>query len=1209
MSLNKKSKKYVGSPDFHDMRGLLKEEFQKGYYTLKKSYPTRDVSHIKDKLTKLPALSLTPLPTEIDQLKKLKESTDFKGLSPSMSSQLALKTHVCNREGCLDIFHHARQSSTDLPKLGTFDTYSGMTTPEVIESAYLGNPTGRQDIKNLREWFNYMIKHNKNPEDLDVIYSMCEKELIRQVSVQCVDRGNLLKRILRRIPSEYDLKEKQLEQKTREIIRHKEAEFAKELKTINKKNQETIKNYENEIDRLQKLVYKYQNVNPNLANNILDNRSRWREVMRMYENEKDYWDKKLLELTELKKSRASGITSGNKKVASILWKQNKLENSISKDEDFVEPPGVLGTLGALGTSGTLGVPGIAGFRELSLRRKTIKTSRDSIIDIESAELKVKRKNKGVQFDFNSLLEEAWQDLENLAPDEDFYEDENAIIINQMGGIPDVSPNDAASIIKLIKVGNSAASDKKNPYNGEEIDKDYMNANAISKRQTENKIPQFSPSIPKIDIKEIENDARYEENYAKNYKHSDTISTEGDGQLRAGQLTVSPSSRNSEDELSSSNCSIESRNFPNLPGDTKRSQSLSRQDTEEKEAQIQKEITKPFVNRKSMIFTRLAPTGETIQFNVNFNTDLSADEVINLLIPENSNKESWKEGFSTGLEFGKAQGFIDGEDFGIEQGRLAGYIKALQEKKGLKELIKNQGDKSEDETINRSEIAIEDATNQSIKEESSELWPEEIKEAKRLMKNAVKVRYNARLMKNKTDKDFGFESIRDPSLDGTIKEDNSLRVFKKAENSPDNGKTDGLKFSSYLKKEAKKKDMTKFFEFKFNQRANQVSTKKLVASGIIDRLIRKKLIYIKKKSTMSSRMVNRIINSVYSFAMTKQKSGEIIENLAEIIYDEFNKKYGLKAVIDKKFIDFIASLFKYSDSIKSMMFLKFLGYGKKLGLQDYKRLSFPWFLSCFNYMLTSKTGIMAAFDDTSNKNMFPTLRAIEYVRDKFDFFDKLALTNLIGQIEDISTPDPKRINANGLVELDSMLEIVIDSYENYQNRIEDGILYALKTVGYDENNTISNVILLILVRHILQHKIFIPPKDEDFTIDTLSPKQKAFINFMQTNEKINLDDLMIKCLDCDFFEINDFKIYFNPPKDLTIEKVLSEINAGLDEVMEILEKMKEKEEKKWKSLTVKEWKKRLASCEENIIIKEPANTMFEWTLYQDELRRIKDVYLS
>lgn len=350
-----------------------------------------------------------------------------------------------------------------------------------------------------------------------------------------------------------------------------------------------------------------------------------------------------------------------------------------------------------------------------------------------------------------------------------------------------------------------------------------------------------------------------------------------------------------------------------------------------------------------------------------------------------------------------------------------------------------------------------------------------------------------------------------------------------------------------------KKVTKFSEFKFSQRISQAASKKLIGSAILDKFAKKRVDVMKKKSTMSSRMVNRIINSVYHTATLKIKAGEKIDSLAEFIYYIFNQKYGLKAVIDKKFVDFIGSLFKYSDGKKPIMFLRFLGYAHKIDKTNYRKPSLNAYLNGYTHMLNSKTGIMSAFDDTANKNMFPALRAYEYIKDKIELPDK---TNLLSLVEAKSLADPKRINTSGLIELEGFLEIITDAYENYQTKIEEGLQYLIKIIGYDEEDgTIDKNLVLILVRHILKSKINIPNKDEEFAIEDYTGRQKQFISFIIFSEKIELDDLMAKCLENNFFEINDFKQFFEPIKDMTVEYVLGEINSSLDEMLSTLRKMK------------------------------------------------------
>ena len=65
-------------------------------------------------------------------------------------------------------------------------------------------PSGRKDVLNLSEWLNKMLENiyeqktlhiNQIFEHVQMIYTACLKELIRQVAVQCTERGQLLEKI------------------------------------------------------------------------------------------------------------------------------------------------------------------------------------------------------------------------------------------------------------------------------------------------------------------------------------------------------------------------------------------------------------------------------------------------------------------------------------------------------------------------------------------------------------------------------------------------------------------------------------------------------------------------------------------------------------------------------------------------------------------------------------------------------------------------------------------------------------------------------------------------------------------------------------------------------------------------------------------------------------------------------------------------------
>ena len=72
-----------------------------------------------------------------------------------------------------------------------------------VEFFNMGSPAGRKEIQKLIEWLDAMLQSvvdtKKHPEELfeltNEIYTYCLKEVIRQVSVHCKERGYLISRV------------------------------------------------------------------------------------------------------------------------------------------------------------------------------------------------------------------------------------------------------------------------------------------------------------------------------------------------------------------------------------------------------------------------------------------------------------------------------------------------------------------------------------------------------------------------------------------------------------------------------------------------------------------------------------------------------------------------------------------------------------------------------------------------------------------------------------------------------------------------------------------------------------------------------------------------------------------------------------------------------------------------------------------------------
>ena len=192
----------------------------------------RDVSHLQDKL-KIPVSRINELPSDIKTLKKLLENSDPLGNPLNKGHPLSCS---CRKEVCMDTVY---KQNTELPS---------------IEKLYLGPPTGRQECNNLRKWFENMKEtycvDGNTEENSRVLFGMCSKELIRQVSVQCLERGELLKEVFEFFINSYE--------KTRENLKNVE-------KNSEKLKNEIFESYENKEKNLKEVVQKTEEKNQSLS--------------------------------------------------------------------------------------------------------------------------------------------------------------------------------------------------------------------------------------------------------------------------------------------------------------------------------------------------------------------------------------------------------------------------------------------------------------------------------------------------------------------------------------------------------------------------------------------------------------------------------------------------------------------------------------------------------------------------------------------------------------------------------------------------------------------------------------------------------------------------------------------------------------------------------------------------------------------------------
>lgn len=250
----------------------------------------RDVSFLQDILTKLPTDrdksykelivgkqdSTYFLPTDINKLEKLLSNTDNLGM-PITMIHYGLPEHLSSKKKkYIDKAYQESskyRSKTPSPirsprhygdkfidKILTSDPYNEKRGR--LKYVDLGNPTGRQDVENLKKWLGYMQDEylgdidNSMLNDLDLpdnilkiaytIYYTTLKELLRQVSVHCIERGELLRQTVEKLSTYWNI----TSQSIQSSLKKEKERYAEELNRLKNNNSKQFIKYQVRINEV-----------------------------------------------------------------------------------------------------------------------------------------------------------------------------------------------------------------------------------------------------------------------------------------------------------------------------------------------------------------------------------------------------------------------------------------------------------------------------------------------------------------------------------------------------------------------------------------------------------------------------------------------------------------------------------------------------------------------------------------------------------------------------------------------------------------------------------------------------------------------------------------------------------------------------------------------------------------------------------------------
>ncbi|CAG9328684.1 unnamed protein product [Blepharisma stoltei] len=1162
----------------------------------------RDVSHLKDKhqiiknIVKLPDLSggkaaTQVLPISPEHLKKFIYSVEKLGL-PAASPRGIMTGLGCSKEKCLEkvvstnVNNVSFQESLEQFKLKIKTDPTNVTAPKTPQPkfldsilaekktvekedpfVYLGSPTGRQEVQNLKEWFAYMQENHLNKlldqkllseigedekadkfEIADVILKTGLREIVRQVSVYCVERGELLSIIVERYLDYWKICCSLLED---DIKRLKE-EYTKEIERLTANGKEKDKAYNAKILELGK-----ENAIILAASNSKDIEiSRLRENIRRFKAERAYRMKKDFEhytsairkfQEELKESdlNPENVKTGKSKVF-IMQKLDEAQRIVSK---------------------------------LKLKKEyndalTIVDSEENVAwidqDMIDDDIEEPYKDEEVQVEFVKETEEKqtmtfWYVLDkSMETDEidlGYRTDSHEILVlgdeNNYSFVADGQENHSDSVMldelkPNIETGNTEAEDSQDSSASSSsliktkktkkkkisiiIDKDTLNVLSSKtqpyirtghERRSLSVIPSNPPNPGNDNIIQVDT------SHDISIKSRETPSR---GSVYPGKKNWNSEKRKRKNRESQTEGLLEEEMK------NKEIMELMINDREEYLNAVQKEIMlqKNEINKLKLEADRYRTfIHEISQQNPEEAKHLyeKIEKDVEKLkekgyVPSDVDFNAWKAGYYTGFDNGHFEGKILGEELGFERGMLESGLNPR---------------------LNSSTLDISNST-----------------EGNEAPKDILKVKER--------------KTKRRPSIMIT-----------------DEG--DGRKA---------KRTVTKIMEFNFQKREPKTQPEKKIHMGpkLLQHFLHKSMDYVKNFGKISRKMLVKSISFIYSCAIAKYKTGELVDSLAEFAYDELFSKYGLKKVADKKYLEIISTLLKYPDSIKISTFTRLLGIGNKIGLTDYAKpkLSLMFYISSIVIILKSKVGIIVGFDDTSEYQMIPTIRATECIREKFnDLVSQNQIQRIISLVEKQSQPDPKKVNKNGVIDQDILLDIMLSEYEKY----EAGIVSALNVV-FDGFSIISKVVyinkldLVLITRYISPHKFSLLVSKDENNKEIFTP---AFISLCQNDDEEEEDEIHIEkvinfCIEKAICSPADLENYLGG--EVTKNRLFNFIDQSKGENTDILMKiLKSKSSSEMPNSFERNWLERMQYFTDQIDQKQPKALYCSWKLITDELSRLNN----
>lgn len=1130
--INPLSSKYIHQKDDHrksdnDITPLL-------------SPLSRDISHLRDKL-KYPGSTIpSELPPDIKSIKKILETSDQPQGLVNKGNSLPL---IYKKDFSVESFQ--KTVSNELPS---------------IDKMLLGPPTGRQETSLLKKWFESLKEqpdYEGNEENQKVLHIMCAKEIIRQVSVHCIERGELLHEIIEYFIEKIEKNKENLNkaikntEKVKKVVfndfRNKENELKEKIEALEKKNLES----QEEIFKKNKEIF--------LINEMLVNEREKIEELKMRLGIEDLNEFKGLRMMH----KSTNITSKTRDslFKSILSPKLKLEVELVDMQTQTEV-----------ITYTRKVPQVVKIAESQDETKiNDENPEKNISDIEPALMKP------------NILQNSPDATEAILKNNEKCqnsEDPNVVT---------VCDEECQTCFALetiyydyIEANVYIESDSLDQYE-ENLSDCQSDRRLSSKSNLESLLEVSKKEIRKRKssrIKRISLNLDFDQPARKSLNPVDM-----NKYRLSNELEVIPDKESSE-EIPAENDEKSSEN-------------------EEKPENIRRKSNFSFRN-----FRKLSQTSSKRQKKASSQQDFQLSENAQIEQKMKELQEAQENLRSLEIQIVQKTQALNDIEKQLKKKKLAlnpikksATIRRVRGKElrklptiSINELADRNTPEIEEKNLdldhrlltNQHDISIISSRSHISSINSSfETSNQDYKPATYFKKSQTEQFLNPK------------PTIRRSSLENPETAKMTEKIWLPGEPELNNDEESSSKSSEELneniqntKREKIQRRLTRkhtnshtteFALFQFNRKGLfKEQVRKNPAKKIVSMILTKREAWIKKKATISRKMANKLMSTVYLSMLGKPE-----ENcLAELLYDEFLGKYGIKNVAERKFTEFICSVASFEDSKRAKVFLRFIGAGSLTNCGNFSQESLKFYLSCLNFMINSKVGIVN-YDDTLDKIMFPAARAIECIKEKLYSFDKHTVNMLMQKVEKIKIFDPKKINASGLVEGEIVLEVIIEVFENNREHIIQGVELLINCIKCEENKeSLSKFEVLLIFRMFYNSKV---DEAEQLLLGKDCIGAQEFFEFC-----------LEKCL-CNVQYI--YSVF--PDEKPGFEDVLSIVEPGVESLKMVLDEIRAMKHVGWGE-NLEFWDEKLLILANQVSYRKPYESLLAFKIYSTEIIRLKNL---